>query len=277
MFKPLFTSPIDDKIVRLLSAQSYRTTVLFENLLKETTISRQSFYEALRRLANTEVIVVNKKLVSLNKVWIEQLIQFTQETARTYNESYRMESQYLQLQPGERVSYTFKSLEAVDVFVSHATLLILEQSDKRIPSAVYNPHHWFFVARPSSEIAWWKAFERLGVTLYLTNGGKTDADKQVGTIIKSKSSKYVHFSLTDKELFKKNNFVSVYGTSIFEIQLEEKVGQEIDQWFRETKDIEQGREKLQQIVKKISKVKLIISHNPKRAEILRKRMMKYFL
>ncbi len=278
MFKPLFTSPIDDIIVRLLSIRTYRTTALHEAVLAETPLSRQSFYEALRRLTKSEVIVVNKKLVSLNKLWIERLITFTQETAHVYEESYRMESQYLELKPGERVSYVFKSLEALDMFVNHATLLIAERCDTQVPSVAYNTHHWFFAARQSSELAWWKVLGRLGINLFIANGGKSDADKQVGKYIQNLKSKHIRFSVTDTNLFKKNHFMNIYGNMLVEVKLEEGIGQEIDRWFRDTRDIfdEQAKEGLQKIVKRISKVKLIISNNPKRAEIIRKRIMKCF-
>ena len=276
MFKSLFTSSIDDKIVRLLSTKTYRTTILLKTLLTEISISRQSFYEALRRLVKNEVIVVNKKLVSLNKLWIEQLIHFTQETTNTYKESYRIESRYLELQPGEHISYIFKSLETMDRFLNHATLLIAEQSDKKIPSVVFNPHNWFFVARQTSELTWWRTLQRLGIMLFIANGGKTDADKQIGRYINNLKNNHIRFSLTDTEIFKKNHFINIYGDIILEVKLEEGIGQEIDHLFSQSKDIMHDQEKFQHIIKKVSRARLIITNNPKRAEILRKKIMKYF-
>ncbi len=271
MLTPLFTSKIDETVIQLLGTQTYATTSLLEIIIKKTGISKQAFYDALRRLRRAEIIIVHKKIVSLNILWIEKLVSFTREVTHTYNESYRMESRYLTLKPGERVSYRFHSLEVTDQFWGHAGLLLAKQMDKHIPITFYNPHQWFLLARRENELAYLKSLSKYSPLILMAIGSKTKADSNIQKTMKPLEPK-IKYSLVPKPLYPRNHFINVYGDIILEVTCEERIARAIDEWFIQPTTIED----LLTIIQQKSNVKLVISNNPRKATDIRKKIAKHF-
>ena len=276
MQKPLFTSEIDEYIVKLLSQSTYRTTVLLEEVQKQHTISKQAFYATLRRLKKAQIIFVNQKIVQLNKLWVEMLINFTKDVAHTYDEEYRMESKYLNLEPGERVTYNFNSIEEADIFWNHAVLLLVKNHDLQYPICVYNPHEWFLKARPDTEELVITRLAEQGALLLYVIGGHTNLDKSVVQEMNT-WHKNVKASLSEKELLPSNRYVNTYGDIIIEMKMPLRTAEKINNWFKQGKDGHLYVQELENIIRETTNIKFTFSNNPKRARKLSKQIGNHFL
>lgn len=275
MQKPLFTSEIEEYIVKLLSQSTYRTTVLLEEVQKQHAISKQAFYAALRRLKKAQIIFINQKIVQLNTLWVEMLINFTKDVAHTYEEEYRMESKYLNLEPGERVTYSFKSIEEADIFWNHAVLLLVKQHDVHKPVCVYNPHQWFLYARHETEKLTWQSLAEKGVLLICALGGKTETDKKTVQEMNSWHTN-VKASLTEKELVPNNRYINIYGDIIIEMRIPLATTEKIGTWFKNGKVSSLYIKELQKIIQESANIKFTFSNNPTRARKLGRQIAKHF-
>lgn len=275
MKNPLFTSEIDEIIVKLLGDALYKTTDLLEVVQKPYPVSKQGFYDALRRLKKAQIILINKKIVSLNRLWIESLVNFTRGVAQTYEETYQLESKYLNLQPSERVSYSFKSIEEADIFWNHAILLLIKNLDKQIPVTIYNPHQWFIIARYEAESLVWRTLAQEGALVLFLIGGETELDKKTVTTI-NKLHSHAIASLGEKELLKKTCYINIFGNIIVEMKIPLEIADKIEAWFQTGRDDRLRIQELQKIIQSTARIKFIFSNNPKRAQKLRRQIEKHF-
>jgi hypothetical protein len=275
MKNPLFTSEIEETIVNTLSKSTYRTTHLLELIQTKHSISKQAFYSTLRRLKKAQIIFVHQKIVQLNKLWVEMLINFTKDVAHTYDEEYRMESKYLNLEQGERVTYNFNSIEEADIFWNHAVLLLVKNHDLRKPICVYNPHEWFLKARPDTEELVITRLAEQGALLLYVIGGKTELDKNIVQQMNTWHQN-VKASLSKKELLPSNRYVNIYGDIIIEMKMPLATSQKIDAWFENGKDSILYIKDLQNIIQESANIKFTFSNNPLRAKKLSKQIADHF-
>jgi DNA-binding PadR family transcriptional regulator len=275
MKNPLFTSEIEETIINMLSKSTYRTTHLLEKVQEKHKISKQSFYNTLRRLKKAQIIFVNEKIVQLNKLWVEMLINFTKDVAHTYDEEYRMESKYLNLEKGERVTYNFKSIEEADIFWNHAVLLLVKNHDLQKPICVYNPHQWFARARYETEKLTWTSLAENGALLLCLIGGQTDIDKKTVQEMNEWHAN-VKASLSEKELLPDNRYVNIYGDIIIEMKMPLATSQKINAWFENGKDTGLYINDLQNIIKESANIKFTFSNNPVRAKKLSRQIANHF-
>ena len=275
MKNPLFTSEIEETIVNLLSRSTYRTTTLLSEVQKKHSISKQAFYGTLRRLKKAQIIFTNEKIVQLNKLWVEMLINFTKDVAHTYDEEYRMESKYLNLEPGERVNYNFNSIEEADIFWNHAVLLLVKNHDLRKPICVYNPHEWFLKARPDTEKLVITRLAEQGALLLYVIGGHTDIDKN---IVREMNTWHANIkaSLSEKKLLPSNRYINTYGDIIIEMKIPIATSDKIDTWFKNGKDTSLYIKELQEIIQESANIKFTFSNNPVRAKKLSKQIANHF-
>jgi hypothetical protein len=275
MKNPLFTSAIEETIINTLSKSTYRTTHLLDLIQTKHSISKQAFYSTLRRLKKAQIIFIHQKIVQLNKLWVEMLINFTKDVAHTYDEEYRMESKYLNLEQGERVTYNFNSIEEADIFWNHAVLLLVKNHDLRKPICVYNPHEWFLKARPETEQLVITKLAEQGALLLYVIGGKTELDKNILQQMNTWHQN-VKASLSKKELLPSNRYINIYGDIIIEMKMPLATSQKIDAWFANGKDSPLFIKDLQNIIQESANIKFTFSNNPLRAKKLSKQIADHF-
>lgn len=265
----------EESIIDLLQKGSSRTTFLLEKLQSgKGAISKQAFYKTLRKLIEDEVVVVRSKVASLSHVWILKMSQFFENAKRSYSIETQGED-FLLLNDGERVSYTFKTPEQTDMFWGHAfSVLVDTMKEKTV--FLYNPHEWFLLARYHTERTLFDDLLKRNKTLLVLSGHNTVLDKFIQKDFDGVNSQ--HFALEHMPFEKENYHFNIFGDFIIEARLDEKVAKEIHSFYTTTKVFTKDAERrIKAIVSKKGKNKLTISRNKKKAEHLRKLFEKYFL
>ncbi len=265
----------EEFIIDLLQKGSSRTTFLLEKLQSgEGAVSKQAFYKTLRKLIEDEVVVVRSKVASLSHVWILKMSQFFENAKRSYSIETQGED-FLLLNDGERVSYTFKTPEQTDMFWGHAfSVLVDTMKEKTV--FLYNPHEWFLLARYQTERTLFDDLLKRNKTLLVLSGHNTVLDTFIQKDFDGINSQ--HFALEQMPFEKENYHVNVFGDFIIEVWLDENVAQEIDLFYQTTRVFnKEAEQRIKMIVSKKGKNKFTISRNQKKAEKVKKVFAKYFL
>ncbi len=148
----MFDSPIARQIVTELVTGSKNSAVLVAKVASVHDCSIQAVYAVLRKLREQSIVLLNKKVLTLNIVWIEEQSELLKRARDTYIEStdsgrFSIET----LEEGDRVTYQFKNPVLLDEMWGHAFLLLLNRIQKEMPIMIYNPHSWFPIVRHASE------------------------------------------------------------------------------------------------------------------------------
>lgn len=238
------------------------------------TTTKQALYQTLRKLKKEEVVVLRSKLVSLSHIWINKMSEYFSDAQSSYGSSTEPSEDFLKLEDGEKISYTFKSPEHTDMFWGHAFGILSNRVSKSI--FIYNPHEWFIVAREESEKHLFQDIVKNDKELNVLVGSRDDIDKEQGVWFAENNIQY--FATQDKIFDKRNYYLNIFDDFIIEALLDEKTTQEIDKFYKEENTLnESSKQKLISIISNKGKNKLTISRNARRSAKLKNIFKKYFL
>lgn len=274
MFKK--TKKIEDYIIEILSNGKIDTKVLIKKILEIlSNSSKQAVYKSLKDLRENEIVIYKREEASLSSLWLKKINDFLEKAENEYKvDDGRLN--ILSLKEGEKVSYNFNSFNATDIFWAHAFNIFYNNIDKNTPTLIYNPHEWFLLAREESEVYLFNKYKKDNKILYSYISHEDFLDKYVKKYFDGIHTKYYCQS---KKLFKNDNYyVNVFGDFIIEVWLDKKVSAEIDLFYENTKELNEGsKNELLNIINKKGKNKLVISKNKKKSEDVRKFFGKYFV
>ena len=267
---------IEDLILQVLENSPEDTKILIEKIrIVRPKTSKQAVYKALKKMRIDEVIVQTREQVALSDVWLKKLADFVERAQLNYRTTVHPGINFLNLKQGEKIAYTFKTFEAADIFWAHAFGVLSEVLPKTIPLFLYNPHEWFILVRPESEIFLFEGLKKAGKQLFVIVGNKDHLDIHAGKYFDGKS---LHYFATDNHLFSKPNYyVNVFGDFLIEVWLDERTSVAIDAFYKNTKEFD-GKAKLEllEIIARKGKNKLVINHNKRKADKIRNMFKKYF-
>lgn len=265
---------IEDYTLSLLQEGPLGTTDLLHKLQEARTgTTKQALYQTLRKLKKEEVVVLRSKLVSLSHIWINKMSDYFSLAQRAYGASTNPSEDFLKLEDGEKISYTFKSPEHTDMFWGHAFGILSERVLKSI--FIYNPHEWFIVAREESEKHLFKEIKKNNKELNILIGTRNNIDVEQGSWFKENNIQY--FATEDKIFEKRNYYLNIFDDFIIEAYLDEEIAKDLDQFYKnETTVDDHNKNKLLSIISKKGKNKLTISRNTRRASKLKTLFKKYF-
>ena len=261
---------IKESIISLLAKGAVDSIDLQNQVSAQKNVTKQGFYKALRELIEEEVVVKNKQLVALNNSWVNKMENFVS----TIDTEYQREDSFLNLEEGESLVYHFKSLASLDVLWMHYFYIIAKkESDKDI--LLYNPHEFWSLFRFDKESAmynWIGDNKRNG---YSVMGSNTVLDRSTTKYIEQYGIKLAY---EDKMSFQKNYFTSVIGDYILDTILDMNTANAIDALYKKhTVWNEDVSKELADILTRIKRSKVVIYRNKKKAEQIRKKLMKYFV
>lgn len=272
LYKP---KTIEDHILSLLKGGSLGTTDLLSQIKEvRPTTTKQALYQTLRKLKKEEVVVLRSKLVSLSHIWINKMSEYFSGAQGSYGSSTEPSEDFLKLEDGEKISYTFKSPEHTDMFWGHAFGILSNRVSKSI--FIYNPHEWFIVAREESEKHLFQEIVKKDKELNVLVGNRDDIDKEQGIWFSENNIQY--FATVDKIFDKRNYYLNIFDDFIIEAWLDEKTTQEIDKFYKEENTLnESSKQRLISVISNKGKNKLTISRNARRSAKLKNIFKKYFL
>lgn len=268
-----YKKEIADEIVALLSEGSLTTLELQAKIKSSKKITKQGFYKALQELITNEIVIKNKQIILLNSTWINKLQLFISKINENY--STELSNTLINLSEGESLVYYFTSLVSLDTFWKHYFLIIARNGNYE-NIVFYNPHEFWslFVFESENFMYEWISINKK--IAYEIIGNNTQLDRVTTQHIK----KYgINIAYEPKPSYKNNVFPAVIGDYIIETVLDKKTANAIDNIYRENNMWNAKLDtQLNLILKNISRSKVVISRNSKRANSIRTKLLKkYFI
>src|SRR3989344_5919499 len=243
------------------------------SLLRPGT-TKQAVYRVFRKLKKEEKIVIHGKSVSLNIQCLKTMSEFFSLAEFHYSGSTGTDS-FLNIKGRDKIIYSFKNLNLLDAFSIHALHMMGMVTEKHTPIFAYNPHEWFFWERREAEQMFVEAMHKDDRQLFLVSSHSDPLDLELRKHYQGDSLQY---HIVKKSLFPKENYYFVViGDYLMEVYFDEKIIQELDEFYRKTLVWnEDAKESLQKIIFKSSKNKLVISRNHRKTERYKKMLSPYF-
>lgn len=268
---------VEDLILEALTEGQQNTVALIEKIkVKRPQTTKQAVYKALRVLKENETIVQTREEVSLSSVWLKRLADFTERAELNYKSIDRPSIDFLGLKQGEKMSYSFSTFESTDMFWAHAFDVLADVLPVSSPIFLYNPHEWFLLARPESEVYLFNRTAEHGKKLFLIAGNNDPLDKYVTKYFDGEAKQYY---ASPEALFpKKNYYCNVFDDFLIEVWLDPNVSEKIDSLYKCTKEFDENiKAKLLDTIRQKGKNKLVITRNKRKADGVKRMFKEYFL
>lgn len=266
---------LEKRIVALLADGSATTVRDIQTRLAAlgSSYSVQAIYHIFRKLRRQGVVLKFRDRFSLSLSWALDLVDLARQ----------IETKLLQSVParqvvpaaGERLSWSFANLPALDDFWVQLMLLLLERSPE---AHMYNycPHPWFYFAQQSKMDKFFRVTVRRRSKFHLVIGGRSyldyefsrGTDKRLYTCIHA-SGRSVGGSL--------HRHIMIIGDYVIKVQLPRTLGDSIDAAFRTIEDKQLSTLLgLQQIINRSTRARLSVSHDARAAAKLRRGFQSIF-
>lgn len=246
--------------------------VKIKEIRKGTT--KQGIYKVLSKLLNDEIIVISKKVVSLNILWLDKMYEFFTLAENAYSKVSFAPGQILSLSDGDRIQYSFKTTVFADSFWNHTLLLLNKVIDPSEPLLIYNPHWWFIMGRENSEKILMRKITSYRQFLIAVAGNKP-LDKIMFKYFDNNMSQYY---LIGKNLFGINNYyVNIMGDILIEVWLNKTVSRAIENIYNQYTSINnEVINKIQNVINMKNRSKIVISKNTKKLKRIKNKLEKFF-
>lgn len=260
---------LENIIIEKLSSGSVHSPDLISQISKEQSVTDQGVYKALSFLLENEIVTKNKKLLSLNTLWVEKLKNFTNSVSETYSTDDF--NNFLLLDDKERLTYHFKNITKLDIHWMHIVLLMLKRF-KDTPFVIYNPHCWFMMERPHTESVFFDWINKNRRTTFFLIGGNTKLDKIVK---KQLGTEHVKIELDTEGKFPKEKYIAIIGDYIIYSSYGANFNNKIDTFFSSHTELDQSTiNGLKNVIQKNTEPKIIIERNKTKAIKLSKQITK---
>jgi hypothetical protein len=264
---------IEEDILYFLRTGSRSTHELLVAIdRKESGVTKQGFYAALRRLKADEVVVVHKSTVSLNAAWVRRMQKLVDTVASVYVPAAESIG-VLSLSEKESVSFSFSNTRHLDVFWGHTQSVLVARTPVSEPVYSYDPHYWFYIARKKTERALVEDIVQSGRQFLMTVGGTHYLDSYIKRDFADDLRQY-----HQEQLFSNTSYyVVVIGDFITEVRLDHRVSERIEKIYESaTLHDESTRKNLERLLLIRAKHRLKITRNARKARELKSKLGKNF-
>lgn len=274
--------PLESYILDILSSRP-RLTVkeLYELFLQKSVrqISLQAFYSLIHKMIGQRILVKENQVLIIDASWIDALLKFSKKVERVYLDSGSPVTNIV-LNPGEKRSFTFENVMAMDNFWMHA-LIVTSYYYQQNPHptdhnvCVYNYHSWFEIAKTGQEQSLAESYEHSGMKYYLLSGSHLYLDKAVKDTIDTKG--FYYKTIEPAGVFGINYYVTVVGDIIFETRLPKYIHELMEEIYVKVNNIaEFDKQEIIKIIQLPAKTILTITNNKKRAKQIREEIKRHF-
>lgn len=266
-------SLIEDYVVEILDKGSLTGPDILSALnVVRGPVTKQALYKVLRKLKTAEVINKQGVHYSLNRVWLQEIKQFS---SRHIQESSLTDVvDVLSFEDGDSVTYKFKNPFLMDIAWGHLYDIVYDATPKHQAMLNYHPHEWLILSRPKTEEFWLNRFTQDKKKMLFTIGGATFLDKKFQ---KEYSSKNVSINLNESYGLKQNQYLSVQGDYVFEITTDNNFEKKIGEFFGKIKKIEEINQKdILELSQLQHRTKLRLTKSKKKADSWRTKFKKDF-
>lgn len=278
---PKNPKPDPSSVVIDILSKRPRLTVkeLYQQFIRksEKQMTLQGFYKLLQQLQEKRVIVKDGKLLSIDAGWVHAIIDFTAQLRNTYLQSNPSTANIL-LKEGEWNEFEFPTVIDMDNFWYHALVMVAhyygeqEHNDKNVYN--YNDHCWFQVIRSGSEQTLGDTYADMDMEWYLVAGSHSFVDGLVESMVENET---LHYTLSNGEGFKQNEYVVVIGDYIFETALPKYIYEMMESVYERVHVVtDPALGSIEDLIRLPAKTTLRISRDKKRAQRLRKLIQSFF-
>lgn len=254
---------LDDLIIKNLLINGEQEA---DEILKELTsgghnVTLQAIYKRLRNLLKADIILKNKKSITINNEWKKDFINLLESNTNIPK-----------LKTGESIIYSFKELSSIDAYWKH-TMTPIEKHFANQPVFLYNPYElWIELPeRRQSEIDYIKKFTIDKRYCFFLLGKENTQHKDFKQLYQSD---YMRISLKAKG-FSDRDYIAVVADYIVTTKLSPAIVKTIENIYTSTKP-EDLSKKIEKIFAKSAAIKLKIERNENKAKKLRKKISKDF-
>ena len=253
---------LEDKIIELCLKDRVSVQFLHTELRKQGKMSLRAVYKTVDKLLTAGVLVKAGRRLSADAEWV-----------RSVSEGLRVDPLLIPVS-GERMTFTFTSLERLDAFWK-TIVLPVEDSMKNPEVFFYNPHNfWAYIPeREASEQAYYRSFSHAKKTAFFTVGGETVGDQEFK---KSYQSPYLQVDTRDIKSFRRTDHITVIGSLIITARLSKKVASRLDKLYSSGKSIKDILPAVLEIFDSKEKIRCILENDALSAQKLRKVLSKNF-
>lgn len=248
-----------------------------QSVRKGTT--KQGVYKALRALIKDRVVVKHRKNLMLNQIWLNKMNNFVEQTDKNYltGQKARDNTDTLDfMKEGDKISYIFKSYDALDRFHSHIFSLIIKKTDPQSPLYAYNPHEWFILKTNLKEnedylFDWLRERDK---QLYFTIGHENILDKKFR---KDYSSEEFEIAIDVNTNYPENLYINVIGNYVIEMKNDKQFAEKLHMIYENSENQDEASEKIKSLLKTKHKIKMVLSYNSQKAKKIKAKLRKNFL
>lgn len=249
---------VEDRIVELAAKARVTVRSLHETLVKEHGLTLRAVYKAVNKLIDSGVLLKVGKQVLVDQEWARRAVDTLGAASGPL------------LSNGERVTYTFTSVEHLDSFWK---TIVLPLGAREI--FFYNPHNfWAYLpARKASEDAYYQHFATAKQYGFFTLGGGTAADKEFK---RSYQGEHLQIDLREVSRFKKTDHITIVDSFIMTVRLSKSVSERIDKLYSTNRSMNEILPDIAAICQKPGKIRFLIENNQAKAARLRQFLSRNF-
>ncbi len=272
------TTFLRDVVIEKLSTGPSRVSEMVTEISTERKVTIQAVYKVLRALKKEEIITIHRRIASLSIIWLQSEIDKLSATKKAYTLNTYIEE--LKNSNKGHVSFTFNSLHELDLFWTHAFIIVEESTPPEVPAYILIPHDWFFYSRVKTDRAWMKELmshkrsSRMLVTHSTLLDRKTSQERK--KIMKNNLE-----LMFNKNPLQQQEFIyyNILGPWVFLGKIDKSVSAKIAQFMEKYNNIDlkkEEHEELLSIINERGKFSLVIYNSPKKSSVLIRKLLKYF-
>lgn len=263
---------ISERIISSLAEGPLDSLVLLGKLKEAHQITKQGFYRALRELMEEEIVTKNKQLIILSPFWINKLGDFAKRLES--NTVDKGAESLFNLSEGDTIVFRFKSITDLYLLWTHYFFILCKGIDGSV--VFFNGHNFWALFRSDIENEMYAWIKNNNKEAYTVIGHNTPLDKSTSEYIKTDYGIEVAFEKTPS--VKETIFPAVFGDYVMSTVLDKDTVDAIDALYHKYEAWQpEIQTELEEIISKIQRSKVVIERNQKKAEKLRKKLMKYFI
>ncbi|MBY0294384.1 hypothetical protein K2Q08_03590 [Patescibacteria group bacterium] len=256
------STTLEDHITQSLLQNPASIKELHEKVSSDGSVSLRAVYKVVTALIGSGVAVKVGKRVWINQQWVRSLRE-------------RLYSSVPPLSPGQRATYTFSSLEHLDIFWKSIAFQF-EEHEKDGQIFFYNPHNfWAYIPQlKESEDAYYEHFAKSKKHAFFTVGGTTAADREFK---RQYQNDFLQIDGRSIGSIDRRDHITVLGDFVITARLSPSLAKEIDGLYDSGKSIQELLPQILTAYRKNSSVKLTLEHDAAKSKKLQKLLSPNFV
>ncbi|MDO8624359.1 MAG: hypothetical protein Q7R54_03315 [bacterium] len=246
---------------------------LYKKYVAGKRCSRAGFYKALYSLKKKEVVLEENGTLSVNKIWLAESYAFFKKVTEQKTEPSYLAKQVTQLLEGEKLTYTFRSIADIDIFILNILYdLLLLKTDSKV--FICEPHEFFVLFNNVRTAHILREINNIKGSVFLLIESTSELDKE---IVKTHLVKPAEGYVSSRAPKNVSLIRHTIGDICIDLHLDRLLANEIDSLFsKQTKIYERTMGDLEDLAHKRQKHKIVIYKSAEKARKTKSKFGKYF-